>query len=91
MIERYGEAVCGPHVATIGDPTITYVVSAVSAPMPWDWTTDGLTRTIDGAYFVDATVSDDVTAPLAVTLHIVPVNGLQRYFIDCGDPLPGAP
>ena len=91
VLERYGEPSCRAFVGGLAIPSITYAVAGVTGPAPWDWVTDGLTRTIDGTYFLDTTVSSEQVPPAQVVLHVTPVDREQRYFVDCGDPLPGAP
>ena len=91
VLERYGEAACRTFVAGLTLPSVTYAVTSVTGPLPWDWVTDNRTRTIDGTLFLDTTVSSSGTPTVQAVVHITPVSAQQRYFVDCGDPLPGAP
>jgi len=87
VIARYGEAACRTSLGGIAaDPAYALVVKSISQPGAWDWTTDGRTSKITDTL----TISVDVTrsgAPSSTEIHLVVLDGVVRWFSDCGTPL----
>jgi hypothetical protein len=84
VVERYGSATCdafaaGPHPAT------NIVVNQLAPPGNYSWQTDGLTRDVPDVNTATATVNG---SPASV--HVALVDGVWRWFTDCGTPVAGA-
>jgi hypothetical protein len=94
VIARYGVEACRTQLASFPpDPTYGIVVNTVATPAPWDYASDARTTTIPDALAVDAIVTgggvNGATPSSATrTLHFHLVDGVVRWFTDCGTPLP---
>jgi hypothetical protein len=89
VIDRYGTATCDAYAAAAHAP-VEFTVHSVDPPSVYKWETDGLSRNVPGTNNVNVTqVGGGVSAERVI--HVALVDGLWRWFTDCGDPLPGAP
>jgi hypothetical protein len=84
VVERYGSAGCDAYAAGQHTPT-NMVAQEVHAPDVFAWQSDGLSRDVPDTNTV-VTVQGGQTS----TIHIALVDGLWRWFADCGAPLPNA-
>ena len=85
VIERYGTAECQVFAASPhAEPGLT--AKEVHAPAIYRWETDGLSRDIPETNEVVASRADG-SSP---TIHLALVDGLWRWFTDCGTLLPNA-
>jgi hypothetical protein len=84
VIDRYGSAACDAYAAGQHTPT---AISArdVSAPSIFAWQSDGLSRDVPDTNEVVATQNGQSS-----TIHVALVDGLWRWFADCGTPLANA-
>ncbi|HEV8544721.1 MAG TPA: hypothetical protein VGQ64_00380 [Candidatus Limnocylindrales bacterium] len=93
VIARYGRDACRSHLTSFPpDPTYSIVVNGVADPAPWDYASDGKATTIGDAVAVDTVVTGGGTGSATPssatrTLHFHVVDGVVRWFIDCGTPL----
>lgn len=92
VIDRYGVETCRTSLAAKEPfPEQAFQVLGVSAPAPWDYVTDDLTTTVPDAITVDANVTGpDSTGAITTVrrdLHVQVVDGVVRWFTDCGEPL----
>ena len=88
VVERYGAAACDAFAAGSHTP-VNFTVQSATPPGVYAWATDGLSRDIPGTNSVNVTGVVDGQSQSA-TIHVAFVDGLWRWFTDCGDPLPGA-
>jgi hypothetical protein len=92
VIDRYGAASCLASLAA-KEPFLEqgFEVLGVSGPAPWDYVTDDLTTTVPDAITVDANVTGpDATGAITTVrrdLHVQLVDGVVRWFTDCGEPI----
>jgi hypothetical protein len=92
VIDRYGADNCRAFLAAKEPfPEQGFEILGVRGPAPWDYVTDELTTTIPGATTVDANVTaPDATGAITTVrrdLHVQLVDGVVRWFTDCGEPL----
>lgn len=94
VVARYGADACRTQLGSIpADPDYAIVVNTVSTAAPWDYASDGKTTTIPDALAIDATVTvggvkGASPSSSTRTLHLHLVDGVVRWFTDCGTPLP---
>jgi hypothetical protein len=84
VIDRYGAATCDAFAAGSRAPA-NIVLTQLEAPSNYSWPTDGLTRDVP-----DTNTAQATEGGRAVTVHIALVDGLWRWFTDCGTPVAGA-
>lgn len=86
VIDRYGAEACAQELATrTADPAFAVEVIDVLDPAPWDYVTDDLTTIVPDVTTVRAAVTArGETADR--DLHVAIVDGVVRWFTDCGDP-----
>jgi hypothetical protein len=89
VIARYGQAQCEAFTAQPPDPNSTLRLVRVSAPSSYDYASDGRSTRISDVYTftVEGTVAG---ATGTHQYHFALVDGRFRYFVDCGDPVPGS-
>lgn len=92
VVDRYGAETCTTFLAAKEPfPEQAFEILGVSGPAAWDYVTDGLTTTIPGATTVDANVTAPDASGAVTTvrrdLHVELVDGVVRWFTDCGEPL----
>jgi hypothetical protein len=87
VIDLYGASACEQYLDAAADPTFEIEVFNIGPLAPWTWEVDNISTPIDGAYPVDAKMTQKGQSQDA-SLHIAPVGDELRWFTDCGDPLP---
>jgi hypothetical protein len=90
VLARYGTAQCRAAVGQFQDPSIALRLLSVSGPASYPYTTDGHTVTVQNIYTLHVT-GTEANQPVNRDLHSALVDHRFRIFIDCGQPLPGAP
>jgi hypothetical protein len=91
-IDRYGRAACVTFLTSREPaPEQVFEILSVHEPAPWEYVTDERTTTVPDATTVDARVTgsdaNGVTSTEDRSLHVQVVDGVVRWFTDCGDPL----
>jgi hypothetical protein len=83
VIDRFGVDACRANLTFPPDPTAAFTVKNVSAPMPFEYTTDTRSTTVPDTLFVDV---DQVGggSEVSVTVHLTPVDGKLTWFRNCG-------
>lgn len=92
VVDRYGVANCRASLAAKEPfPEQGFEILGVRGPAPWDYVTDDLTTTIPEATTVDANVTGPDASGAITTvrrdLHVQILDGVVRWFTDCGEPL----
>jgi hypothetical protein len=87
VIDRYGVDECRAYVATLKDPSKHFAVHGnVTPPQDYTYASDGKSTVVPGVVGVTASVVTPAsTTPTVV--HTVVVDGLYRWFTDCGAPV----
>jgi len=84
VIERYGTRQCRTHIRDdVSGTDVNWEVQGSNGPAPWDYTSDGLTTTIEDTWIVTV-LEPPTTDPRE--LHFAPSEGTWRWFTDCGEP-----
>lgn len=88
--ERYGTDQCERFFSSLDDPTERFEVRAVGDPRPFEYVTDGVSRTIEDAVPVEiARVINGQT--ILQEQHVTrAADGTFRFYSDCGEPIEGA-
>lgn len=88
--ERYGTEQCERFFSNLEDPTERFEVRAVGDSGPFEYVTDGVSRTIENAVPVEiARVINGQTA--LQEQHVTrTADGTFRFYSDCGEPIEGA-
>jgi hypothetical protein len=90
VLERYGDATCRAYLAQLDVPRFEARVLSTGAVQPWDWVTDGITRTVTDAIPVRVTRTENGSTYSESDTHVVRTDGRVRWFTDCGAPVAGA-
>lgn len=86
VFDRYDADACTDQLRNaIPDASIEFVgITEVGA---WEWTTDAITRSIDGITTVSTRTTSDGTNFSDTESHVfVDADGVVRWFTDCGAP-----
>ncbi len=86
VTDLYGAEACQRYLPQVIDHTFNIQIRNVGAQEPWMWEIDDRSTPIDEAYSVDAIVLSRGQT-ITTEMHLTPVDGLQRWFTDCGEPL----
>jgi hypothetical protein len=88
--DRYGTDQCERFFSNLEDPTESFEVRAGGAPRPFEYVTDGVSRTIEEAVPVEiARVINGET--IIQEQHVTrAADGTFRFYSDCGKPIEGA-
>jgi len=88
VIDRYGEQQCGDFLASqvAQDPSRRDKVKRVDKPEPYQYSDDGAIPIPNAQLVVVLGTFEKKKGERE--LHVAPVDGGYRYFIDCGTPLP---
>lgn len=84
--DLYGVEACQRYLPQVVDPTSNIQIHNIGAPEPWMWEIDDRSKSIDEANSVHAIVLNRGQT-ITTEIHLTPVDGLQRWFTGCGDPL----
>ncbi len=87
VLDMYGAPACQSRVESLLEPTLRAEVRGVDGPMPWLFERDGQVHEIRRTFDVDVTITVG-GEPSERQTHLEQIDGLQRWFTDCGDPLP---
>jgi hypothetical protein len=89
VVARYGADACRAALGMLTDPQASLRLLSTSSATAWDYTSDGLTKTVPDTttFVVDGTVQG---ASGQREYHFTRVDGRYRSFVDCGTPLGGA-
>jgi hypothetical protein len=91
VLERYDGAACQAQLDALLIPNGAVELVEVVQVGTWDWTTDGITRSVEGATTVTTrTTSDGTTFDQAESHVVVDGDGFVHWFTDCGVPKGGA-
>lgn len=84
VIARYGKAACREYLdADPADPTARFEEPKLDHIGPWDYTSDGKTKTIADTAFVTAKRYAGNEPTHQVVVHIAPIGDEYRWFFDC--------
>jgi hypothetical protein len=87
VLDRYGEAACQGYINQFEIPDFDIEILDISGPAMWEYERDELTSTVYNAFTIQANVTSNGEVTES-ELHLAPgINGLLRWFTDCGDPL----
>ena len=87
VIDMYGAPACQNRLEELLNPTLQAQVTGVEGPTPWLFERDGQVHEIRRTHNVDVTITV-AGEPSDRQTHLEQIDGLQRWFTDCGDPLP---
>jgi hypothetical protein len=91
VFDRYGRPACEAQLASQApEPGRAFEILAIGPPSAWDYVTDDVSTTIPDALTIQARVTGP--SPTGETtvereLHVQVINGVVRWFSDCGTPL----
>jgi hypothetical protein len=91
VFDRYGRPACEAQLASQApEPGRAFEILAIGPPSSWDYVTDDVSTTIPDALTIQARVTGP--SPTGETtvereLHVQVINGVVRWFSDCGTPL----
>jgi hypothetical protein len=87
VLERYGARQCRSAVASIAnDPDFEAKVRTVSDPGPYEFASDGQSATVEDTLTVGVTFTN-ANGSSRQDAHVAYVDGVLRWFTDCGDPV----
>jgi hypothetical protein len=87
---RYGNAQCYAAMGLFTDPSIALRLVSVSGPDRYSYVSDGHSVSVPNT-FTFRVSGTEVNETVSRDLHFALVEHRFRIFVDCGQPLPGAP